>query len=171
MFSEGIRMNYTVLVVEDEHDQRRALIERVKWNDAGFEVIGEAENGVEAIDLVETLEPDLIITDIKMPMISGLEMAAKVRELRPATQIVILSGYDSFEYARTAIDYNIISYLLKPISSSEMSEELFEIRRRKRSLRLRQQRTAAASPPVGKRIPSSAYARKQRAQTGRPRAS
>ena len=56
-------MNYTVLVVEDEHDQRRALIERVKWNDAGFEVIGEAENGVEAIDLVETLEPDLIITD------------------------------------------------------------------------------------------------------------
>ena len=57
-------------------------------------------------------------------------MAAKVRELRPATQIVILSGYDSFEYARTAIDYNIISYLLKPISSSEMSEELFEIRRR-----------------------------------------
>ena len=130
MFSEGIRMNYTVLVVEDEHDQRRALIERVKWNDAGFEVIGEAENGVEAIDLVETLEPDLIITDIKMPMISGLEMAAKVRELRPATQIVILSGYDSFEYARTAIDYNIISYLLKPISSSEMSEELFEIRRR-----------------------------------------
>ena len=177
MFSEGIRMNYTVLVVEDEHDQRRALIERVKWNDAGFEVIGEAENGVEAIDLVENLEPDLIITDIKMPMISGLEMAAKVRELRPATQIVILSGYDSFEYARTAIDYNIISYLLKPISSSEMSEELFEIRRRmdeklrKRSLRLRQQRTAAASPPVGKRIPSSAYARKQRAQTGRPRAS
>ena len=123
-------MNYTVLVVEDEHDQRRALIERVKWNDAGFEVIGEAENGVEAIDLVETLEPDLIITDIKMPMISGLEMAAKVRELRPATQIVILSGYDSFEYARTAIDYNIISYLLKPLSSSEMSEELFEIRRR-----------------------------------------
>lgn len=113
-------MNYTVLVVEDEHDQRRALIERVKWNDAGFEVIGEAENGVEAIDLVETLEPDLIITDIKMPMISGLEMAAKVRELRPATQIVILSGYDSFEYARTAIDYNIISYLLKPISSSEI---------------------------------------------------
>ena len=123
-------MNYTVLVVDDEHDQRHALVERVNWEAAGFTVVGEAENGVEALDLIETLEPDLILTDIKMPMITGLELAARVRELRPATQIVILSGYDSFEYARTAIDYNIISYLLKPISSGELSEELFEIRRR-----------------------------------------
>ncbi len=123
-------MKYTVLVVEDEHELRRALIERVNWEAAGFEVIGEAENGVEALDLIENLEPDLILTDIKMPMISGLELAARVRELRPATQIVILSGYDNFEYAQTAINYNIVSYLLKPISSSEMSEELFEIHRR-----------------------------------------
>lgn len=123
-------MNYTVLVVDDEQDQRRALIERVNWNAAGFEVIGEAENGVEALDVIESLEPDLILTDIRMPMISGLELAARVRELRPATQIVILSGYDSFEYAQTAINYNIISYLLKPISSEEMSEALFEIHRR-----------------------------------------
>ncbi len=123
-------MKYTVLVVEDEHDLRRALIERVDWEAAGFSVIGEAENGVEALDIVESLEPDLILTDIKMPMISGLELAARVREMRPLTQIVILSGYDNFEYAQTAINYNIISYLLKPISSSEMSEELFEIHRR-----------------------------------------
>ncbi len=113
-------MNYTVLVVEDEFDQRRAVIERVDWAAAGFEVIGEAENGVEALELLETLEPDLILTDIKMPMISGLELAERVREIRPVTQMVILSGYDSFEYARKAINYNIISYLLKPISSKEL---------------------------------------------------
>lgn len=123
-------MKYTVLVVDDEFELRHALIERVDWASAGFEVVGEAENGVEALDLIEVLEPDLIITDIKMPMISGLELAKKVREIRPATQIVILSGYDSFEYARTAIDYNIISYLLKPIQSSEMLKELIEIHRR-----------------------------------------
>lgn len=128
-FSE-VGVNYTVLVVDDEHDQRHALVERVDWTSAGFTVVGEAENGVEALELVETLEPDLILTDIKMPMITGLELAARVRELRPATQIVILSGYDSFEYAQTAINYNIISYLLKPISSAELSEELFEIHRR-----------------------------------------
>lgn len=123
-------MHYTVMVVEDEFEQRRALIERVDWASAGFEVIGEAENGVEALDQIEALEPDLIVTDIKMPMISGLELAARVRELRPATQIVILSGYDSFEYAQTAINYNIIRYLLKPISSAEMTDELHDIHRR-----------------------------------------
>lgn len=123
-------MKYTVLVVDDEFELRRALIEKVDWAAAEFEVVGEAENGVEALDLIETLEPDLIITDIRMPMISGLELAKRVREIRPATQMVILSGYESFEYARTAINYNIISYLLKPISSAEMSKELFEIHRR-----------------------------------------
>ncbi len=129
-FPEVPALKYTVLVVEDEMNQRRALIERVEWEKAGFEVIGQAENGAEALDKVEQLEPDLIFTDIKMPLISGLELAAKVREVRPATQIVILSGYDSFEYARTAINYNIISYLLKPISSAELSEQLFDIHRR-----------------------------------------
>ncbi len=123
-------MKYTVLVVDDEYELRRAVIEKVDWSGAGFEVIGEAENGVEALELLERLEPDLILTDIKMPMISGLELARRVREMRPATQIVILSGYDSFEYARTAINYNIISYLLKPLSSSEMFKELLEIHRR-----------------------------------------
>ena len=92
-------MNYTVLVVEDEENQRRALIDRVQWEKAGFTVVGEAENGAEALDKVELLEPDLILTDIRMPLITGLELAARVREMRPATQIVILSGYDSFEYA------------------------------------------------------------------------
>lgn len=123
-------MKYTVLVVDDERDQRRALIERVDWSSAGFEVIGEAENGVEALDLIESLEPDLILTDIKMPMISGLELAAKVREIRPVTQIVILSGLRQLRICATAINYNIISYLLKPISSAELSKELFEIHRR-----------------------------------------
>lgn len=123
-------LKYTVLVVDDEQEQRQALIRRVRWDAAGFEVVGEAENGVEALDLVDELEPDLILTDIRMPMISGLELAGRVREMRPATQVVILSGYDSFEYARTAIEYNIISYLLKPISSDEMSEALFEIHRK-----------------------------------------
>lgn len=123
-------MQYSVLVVEDERDQRRALIERVDWKNAGFRVVGEAENGFEALDMADTLEPDLILTDIRMPMMTGLELAARVRELRPAVQIVILSGYDSFEYARTAINYNIISYLLKPISPLELTQALTEIHRK-----------------------------------------
>ena len=112
---------YTVIVVEDEQELRRAIIEKVDWASAGFKVIADAENGIEAVDLVERLEPDLVMTDIKMPMMTGLELAEQVREIRPATGVVILSGYDDFEYARAAIKYNIISYLLKPISAEELS--------------------------------------------------
>lgn len=123
-------MRYTVLVVDDEEDQRRALAQKTDWNSAGFELAGEAQNGVDALDKLEIYKPDLVITDIKMPMISGIELAAEIRRIRPATQIVFLSGYDSFEYAKSAIDYNVIKYLLKPVSSRELSRELFDIKER-----------------------------------------
>ena len=99
---------YTALIVDDEEELRRAIIEKVDWQESGFKVIGDAGNGIDALELAERLEPDLILTDIRMPMMSGLELARQVRELRPATQVVILSGYDDFGYAQTAIQYNII---------------------------------------------------------------
>ena len=83
---------YTVIVVEDEQELRRAIIEKVDWTSAGFKVIADAENGIEALDLVERLEPDLVMTDIKMPLMTALELAEQVREIRPATGVVILSG-------------------------------------------------------------------------------
>ncbi|MGX8850365.1 response regulator [Amedibacillus sp. YH-ame10] len=119
---------YTVVVADDEFELRRAIIETVDWEKIGFEVIGEAENGVEALDLVEKLEPDLLLTDIKMPFISGIELARRVREIRPSMQIAFLSGYDDFQYAQQAIQYNIIKYLLKPISSEQLNGELKDIR-------------------------------------------
>jgi len=121
---------YTVVVADDERELRQALIRKVDWNGAGFTVIGEAENGAEALELVERLEPDLLLTDIRMPFYSGIELARQVREVRPATQIAFLSGYDDFSYAQQAIQYNIISYILKPISSAEMQEELKKIKSR-----------------------------------------
>ena len=114
---------YTVIVADDEQEIRRSLIRKVDWGSVGFQVIGEAENGAEALELTEKLEPDLLLTDIRMPFISGIELARQVREIRPATQIAFLSGFDDFSYAQQAIQYNIISYLLKPISSSELEKE------------------------------------------------
>ena len=119
---------YTVVIADDEIALRRAMIKRIDWQKIGFEVIGEAENGVEALELVERLEPDLLLTDIKMPFISGINLARKVREIRPAMQIAFLSGYDDFSYAQQAIQYNIIKYLLKPISSKELTKELIDIK-------------------------------------------
>lgn len=122
--------NYTILVADDEEELRRALLEKVNWESVGFKVIGEAENGVEALDLVEKMKPDLLLTDIKMPFVSGIELARQVREVHPSTQIAFLSGYDDFSYAQKAIQYNIISYMLKPISAAELTEELKKIKER-----------------------------------------
>lgn len=119
---------YTVIVADDEEELRRALIRRVDWESIGFSVAAEAENGVEALELVEKYEPDLLLTDIRMPFISGIELARQVREIRPAMQIAFLSGYDDFTYAQQAIQYNIISYLLKPISAAELTQELKKIK-------------------------------------------
>lgn len=119
---------YTLIIADDEEELRRAIVERVDWAAIGFEVVGEAENGAEALELVETLQADLLLTDIRMPFISGIELARQVREIRPAMSIAFLSGYDDFSYAQQAIQYNIISYLLKPLSLEELTDEMIRIR-------------------------------------------
>ena len=116
-------MKYTVVVADDEEEIRRSLVRRVKWEEIGFEVVGEAENGADA------LEPDLLLTDIKMPFLSGIELARAVREVRPMVQIAFLSGFDDFTYAQQAIQYNIVSYMLKPISAKEIEAELIKIKK------------------------------------------
>jgi len=119
---------YTVVVADDEEELRRAIVRRIDWESIGFQVVGEAENGIEALELVEKTEPDLLLTDIKMPFISGIELARQVREVRPATQIAFISGFDEFSYAQQAIQYNIISYMLKPISMADLTKELTVIK-------------------------------------------
>lgn len=94
------KMKYTVVVADDEEAIRSSLVRRVNWEKIGFEVIGEAENGADALELVEKLEPDLLLTDIKMPFLSGIELARAVREVRPMVQIAFLSGFDDFAYAQ-----------------------------------------------------------------------
>ena len=74
---------YTVIVAEDEERIRRGIVRNVKWESVGFRVIGEAENGADALEMVEQLEPDLLITDIRMPFINGIELARQIREVRP----------------------------------------------------------------------------------------
>jgi YesN/AraC family two-component response regulator len=119
---------YKVIVADDEAIIRRGLIDKVDWNKYGFEVVGEAGNGIDALELVEREEPDLIITYIRMPFLSGIELAREIRKIRPMLSIVFLSGYDDFTYAQQAIEYNIISYLLKPITAKEFEAELQKIR-------------------------------------------
>ena len=119
---------YTIVVADDEEELRKAIIRKIDWESIGFHVVGEAENGIEALDMVEKKAPDLLLTDIRMPFVSGIELARQVREIRPTTQIAFLSGFDEFTYAQQAIQYNIISYMLKPISMADLTKELKSIK-------------------------------------------
>lgn len=118
---------YTVIVADDEDELREAVCTMIPWEALGFHLVGSASNGLDALELVERLEPDLLLTDIRMPFISGIELARQVREIRPAMHIAFLSGYDDFEYAKQAIQYNIISYMLKPLTMDGLAAELKSI--------------------------------------------
>ena len=119
---------YKLLLVDDEPEIREGLREVVPFEEIGFSVVGEAGNGVAALQLAEELTPDVIITDIRMPLMDGLTLLKKARAMLPTTQFIILSGYDDFEYARQAIEYNAMGYLLKPISSTEFMDMLKSVR-------------------------------------------
>ncbi len=121
---------YTLIVADDEDELREAVCTMVPWQEYGFKLLGSASNGLDALQMVEQYEPDLLLTDIRMPFISGIELARHVREIRPATNIAFLSGYDDFEYAKQAIQYNIISYMLKPLTLEGMTQELRMIRKK-----------------------------------------
>ena len=119
---------YKVVIADDEEIIRKGLMEKVHWGKYGFQIVGEADNGLDALELVEQEEPDLVITDIRMPLLTGIELAREIRQIRPMVSIVFLSGYDDFTYAQQAIQYDIISYLLKPITVEEFEEELVKIK-------------------------------------------
>ena len=121
---------YTVVVADDEDELREAVCTMIPWQELGFRLVGSAGNGLDALQLVEEWEPDLLLPDIRMPFTSGIELARQVREVRPMTHIAFLSGYDDFEYAQKAIQYNIISYMLKTLTIKGLGEELQVIRRK-----------------------------------------
>ena len=118
---------FTVVVADDEEELREAVCRLTPWESIGFRLLGSAGNGLDALQMVEQLQPDLLLTDIHMPFISGTSLAQQVRELQPFIQVAFLSGYDDFEYAKLAIDYDVIAYLLKPISMEDLTAALGDI--------------------------------------------
>lgn len=113
-----------IVIVEDEFRIRQGLGNLINKVDMGCRVIGEAENGYEGIKMIRDLEPDIVITDIRMPKIDGLEMIEKIKEMGIDCVFVILSGYADFEYARTGIRLGVKEYLLKPATISDVKELL-----------------------------------------------
>ena len=116
-----------IFLVEDEFVVREG-IKNIDWASHGYEFCGEASDGEIALPQIAKIKPDIVITDIKMPFMDGLELARHIRKDFPQIEIVILSGYEEFGYAKEAISLGVSKYLTKPISSSELIEEINQLK-------------------------------------------
>lgn len=116
--------NYTYVVVEDEDLLRSSLIKKIENLHLPLKLLGTADNGMDALELVRQVYPDLILLDIMMPVMDGMELAEKVHEQYPEIKMVIVTGYSDFELARKAIRFGVVEYLLKPIDLQELQQTL-----------------------------------------------
>ncbi|WP_082651899.1 response regulator transcription factor [Gorillibacterium timonense] len=116
---------HRAILVDDEVFTRKGLMKLIDWEACGFRVVEEADDGEDALALIESVRPDVVITDIRMPVLDGLELIRQVQENGVAHPFfVIISGYDDFQYARQALRYGVQDFLLKPINEQEFSEAL-----------------------------------------------
>lgn len=114
-------------LVEDEYIVREGIKNKIDWSSLGLEFVGEAADGEVALSSIEKVKPDIIMTDIKMPFMDGLELSRRVKEAFPETEIIILTGYADFEYAREGMKIGIAQYLTKPVKPDEITEALREV--------------------------------------------
>ncbi len=128
--SREFKPKMSVVVLDDEEKVCRLLIQLVNWDALRMTLIGTAHNGLDGLSLVKRTHPDLVITDIRMPGMDGLELIGKIKGFSDTTEFVIVSGHNQFEYARKAIHHNVEDYLLKPIRKSELNETLERISHR-----------------------------------------
>ena len=118
---------YSIMIVEDEYLVRQGIASLVDYEQFGMQVIAQAENGIEAWQKFQENPADILLTDINMPQMNGLELAKLVRDQAPKCHIVFLTGYDDFDYARTAIKLGADDYLLKPFSKDDVEEMLAKV--------------------------------------------
>lgn len=117
-----------ILIVEDDFVVRQGIRFSFEWEKYGLSICGDAANGKQGLELAKSLNPDIIITDIRMPIMDGLEFAEKILDINPEAKIIILSGYDDFSYAKKAIHLGVYDYLLKPIDADELLKCICRLR-------------------------------------------
>jgi two-component system response regulator YesN len=122
-----IERNYTVFLVDDERIIREGITQLIEWEHLGLSLTGSASDGLSAYDRLANIRPDIIITDIKMPYMDGLELIQKTVKLLPETKYIVLSGHGEFEYASKAMQYGVKHYLLKPCDEEDITDALTQI--------------------------------------------
>lgn len=132
-----------VLVVEDEEMIRKGIVLAVDWAALDCVVVGEAADGLQALKAVERYDPSLIITDLKMPNMDGIQMMEALRARGSRAYVIILTAYDSFTYARERLRLGAVDFLLKPFHDGELEAAVIKLRRRRR------RKGAGPPPPAG----------------------
>lgn len=115
------------LIVDDEYISREGLIDSLEWAEFEITIVGAAQNGVEGLRLFEEHRPDIVVTDVKMPLMDGLSMTKEIMNIDPTTKIILLSAYGEFSYAQEAIKYGVSYYLLKPADEEELRNTIQEV--------------------------------------------
>lgn len=119
---------YSILLADDEIMELETLTEYVRWESMGIRVVGAAKNGREALELVRELDPDIILTDVRMPIMDGLEFAKRAKQLSQRVKIVFLSGHDEFQYIKAALSVEASGYLLKPLDLEELAQLMEKVK-------------------------------------------
>lgn len=117
-----------VLLVDDDDFVREGLKETIEWDELGFCVVGEARNGKQALAILAKEQIDLVVTDIRMPVMDGLELVDHIKKMEIETEVIILTGYDEFDYAKKAINNGVTLYILKPVNTEELLNSLLKIK-------------------------------------------
>jgi two-component system response regulator YesN len=119
---------YRVMIIDDEMSARRLLQESIDWKSLGMELVGEAASGIEAINIIDELRPDIVFVDISMPFMNGIEFTKVATERYTDLVIIILTGFDDFEYARQCVRLPVVEYMLKPFVRQDVTEVLTKIK-------------------------------------------
>lgn len=118
---------YKVMIIDDERAIRNLLKITIQNQELDLEIAGEASSGIEAINTIDNIKPDIVFVDIRMPFMDGIEFSKLAIQRYPKLKIIILTAYDDFEYARSCIGIGVSAYLLKPISRAEIRETLLKV--------------------------------------------
>ncbi len=116
-----------LLIVDDEKVIRDGLTRTMQWDKMGISVVGAAKDGIEALELCEIWHPHIVLTDVRMPKMNGLELMKQMKEKMPDIKVVILSGHSEFSYAREALKYGAVDYLIKPVVAEELENVLGKV--------------------------------------------
>lgn len=119
---------YRVMIIDDEMSARRLLHASIDWEELGLEFVGEAASGIEAINIIDDLRPDIVFVDIFMPFMNGIEFTKVATQRYPDLVIIVLTGFDDFEYARQCVCLPVVEYMLKPIVRQDVHDVLVRVK-------------------------------------------